>query len=171
VFVDTESMEFEAIENPAIGSPSGAGIQAAQFIVEQGAQAVVSGNVGPNAFDVLQAAGVAVYLFGGGTVGQAVQAFKAGQLPGAGAASAPAHSGIRPSRGGRMGRGMGMGRGMRRGMGLGMDRNTPPAAPTASSEKALSAQQELDELKEVASSLRAQLADLMDRLDRLEKGG
>ena len=47
LFVDTETMAFEAIQNPAIGASSGAGIQAAQFIVERGAQAVVSGNVGP----------------------------------------------------------------------------------------------------------------------------
>src|SRR5690554_2371286 len=80
VFVDTDTMAFEALENPAINAPGGAGIQAAQFIVEQKAQAVITGNVGPNAFNVLNAAGVGVYPFGGDTVRQAVEAFKAGEL-------------------------------------------------------------------------------------------
>ena len=162
-FVDTETMAFEAIQNPAIGASSGAGIQAAQFVVERGAQAVVSGNVGPNAFDVLDAAGVAVYLFGGGTIQQAVDACIAGQLSSAGGPSAAAHSGM----------GRGSGRGTGRGMGSRMNQpaprpqsQAPPSAPAAPA----AGEQELDELKQVAGSLRAQLADLVDRLDRLGKG-
>jgi len=112
VFVDTETMAFEAVENPAIAAAGGAGIQAAQFVVERGAQAVVTGNVGPNAFSVFQSARTPVYLFGGGTVRQAVEAFKSGQLPTAGGASAPAHAGMGMGRGTGMGRGMGMGRGV-----------------------------------------------------------
>ena len=74
VFVDTETMQFEAVENPAIGASGGAGIQAAQLVVERGAQAVVTGNMGPNAFSVFQSAGVPIYLFGGGTVREAAEA-------------------------------------------------------------------------------------------------
>jgi len=74
VFVDTETMAFEAVENPAINAAGGAGIQAAQFVVERGAQAVVTGNMGPSAFNVLQAADVPIYLFGGGRVGEAASA-------------------------------------------------------------------------------------------------
>jgi len=103
ILVDTETMEFEALENPAIGAPGGAGIQAAQFIVNRGAQAVVTGNVGPNAFGVLQAANITVYLFGNATVRHAVEAYNAGQLTATAGASAPAHAG--------MGRGMGRRRG------------------------------------------------------------
>jgi len=102
-FVDVDTMECESVENPALGASGGAGIQAAQFVLEQGAQAVVTGNMGPNAYGVLQASGKEVYLFGGGTVRQAVEAFKAGQLQAMMGASVPAHSG--------------MGRGMRRRMG------------------------------------------------------
>ena len=165
VFVDTETMAYEAVENPAEGASSGAGIQAAQFIVERGAQVVVSGNVGPNAFDVLQAAGVAVYLFGGGTVQQAVDAYKAGQLPSAGAPSAPAHTGL----GGGPGRGTGMGRGMGRGMGMG--RGVTPSAWPAAPPDVPAPETELEELKNMASKLRARMAEVMERLDRLEKGG
>jgi predicted Fe-Mo cluster-binding NifX family protein len=166
ISVDTETMEFEAVENPAVNAAGGAGIQAAQFIVERGAQAVVTGNMGPNAFNVLQAANVPVYLFGGGTVRQAAEACKAGQLPAAGGASAPAHAG------------MGRGRGMGRGMGMGMGRRasgdlppTPPPSPMTTADPTPSREEEIASLKDVAGGLRKQLASVMERLDRLEKGG
>lgn len=94
LFVDTETMHFEAVENPAANAAGGAGIQAAQFVVERGVQAVVTGNVGPNAFQVFQAAGVPVYLFGGGTAREAVEACKAGRLSSADSATRPAHAGM-----------------------------------------------------------------------------
>ena len=164
VFVDTETMEFEAVENPAINAPGGAGIQAAQFVIERGAQAVVTGNMGPNAFNVFQSAGVPIYLFGGGTVREAVEAYKAGELQSVADANVQAGMG--------MGRGMSMGRGMGRGMGTGMGRRAvvsptpfaPPAAPAASQKEEIAA------LREMASGLRKQLAEVMERLDRLEKG-
>ena len=102
VFVDTETMEFEAVENPAITAGGGAGIQAAQFVIERGAQTVVTGNTGPNAFNVFQAANVPVHFFGGGTVREAVEAYKAGGLQSTAGANAQAGMGT--------GRGMGMGR-------------------------------------------------------------
>ena len=94
ILVDTETMQFEAAPNPAVSAGGGAGIQAAQFVIERGAQAVVSGNVGPNAFDVFRASGIPVYLFKGGTVRQAVEAYKEGQLSSAGSATVSAHAGM-----------------------------------------------------------------------------
>ena len=94
VFVDTETLQFEGVNNPCMGAGGGAGIQAAQFVVDRGAQAVLSHNVGPNAFAVLQAAGVAVYRIDGGTVRQAVEAFGSGSLPRLDGPSASAHRGL-----------------------------------------------------------------------------
>jgi predicted Fe-Mo cluster-binding NifX family protein len=165
VFVDTDTMVSDAVENPAIAASGGAGIQAAQFVVEQGARAVVTGNMGPNAFNVLQSAGVPIYLFGGGTVRQAVEAFQAGQLPKAGEASAPAHAGM------GMGRGMGAGRGMGMGAGMGAGRqawSAPSPAPQPAA--APSRVEEIAALQDMAGDLRKQLADVVERLDRLEKG-
>ena len=102
IFVDTESMEFEAVANPAISAPGGAGIQAAQFVASQGAKAVLTGKMGPNAFNVLQTAGVQVFTVAGGTVREAVEAYKGGRLSPVSGATVSAHAG--------MGRGRGRGR-------------------------------------------------------------
>ncbi len=176
VFVDTETMAFETAPNPAISAPGGAGIQAAQFVIEQGAQAVLTGNVGPNAFGVFQAANVPIYLVGGGTVGEAVEAYKAGRLPSTAGASAPAHAGMGRGRG--MGRGMGMGGGRGMGGGMGMGRGmgmgaAPPVqpAPSPAPSSGASREEEVAALREMAGNLRQQLADVVDRLEKLEKGG
>ncbi|MBC8449674.1 MAG: NifB/NifX family molybdenum-iron cluster-binding protein [Chloroflexi bacterium] len=163
VFVDTETMQCEAVDNPAMSAAGGAGIQAAQFIVEQGAQAVLSGNMGPNAFNVFQAANVPVYLISGGTVQEAVEAYKAGRLPSTADANVQAHAGMGMGRG----MGMGMGRGRGRGMGWGM---TPPAAssaPTAPRERGR--EEEIAELGRAAGELRQQLAEIMERIEKLGK--
>jgi predicted Fe-Mo cluster-binding NifX family protein len=120
IFVDTDTLEFEAVSNQAVSAPGGAGIQAAQMVTEQGAEAVITGNVGPNAFNVLSSAGVQIYLTQGGTVQQAVEALKAGQLQSLGGPSAGMHAGMGMGRGMAQGTGRGMGQGMGRGMGRGM---------------------------------------------------
>jgi predicted Fe-Mo cluster-binding NifX family protein len=159
IFVDTETMAFEALENPAIGAPGGAGIQAAQFVVEHGAQAVVTGNTGPNAFNVLQSANVSVYLSGGGTVREAVEAYTAGQLFATSGASAEAHAGTG---------GMDGGMAMERSMGRGAAVSSNPPAPAAAF--AGSREDEMAALRDLAGDLRKQLAELLARLDRLERG-
>ena len=161
VFVETDSMEVENVENPAIDSPSGAGIEAAQFVVEQGAEAVVTGNVGPNAFSVLEASGVPVYLLQGGTVGEVVEAYKEGELAEAGGATGPAHAG--------MGRGGGMGRGMGKGRGTAHSAAPPSASPRSRRDPDARRADEIAELQGMAAALRRQLAEVMERLDQLEK--
>lgn len=104
ILVDTETMQFEAVANPALSASGGAGIQAAQFVAGLGAEAIVTGNVGPNAYGVLRAAGVAVYLNNGGTVRQAVEAYNAGELEATSAPSGPAHAGMGRGGGRRQGR-------------------------------------------------------------------
>jgi predicted Fe-Mo cluster-binding NifX family protein len=152
LIVDTETLAFEAVPNPAMNQGGGAGIQAAQFIVSQGAEAVLTGNLGPNAFEVLQAADVPGYLVPDGTIRNAVEAYKAGRLQPMGQASVAAHGG--------MGAGVGSGRGERGNL-------APPfpseAAPNPAKET------ELAELRQTLKSLRQQLADTMERLEQLEK--
>jgi predicted Fe-Mo cluster-binding NifX family protein len=83
---DTDTLQWEAQPNPGVSAPGGAGIQAAQFAAEKKVDAVISGDFGPNAYDALQAADVAMYLFGSRcTVREAIERFKAGKLERVGA--------------------------------------------------------------------------------------
>ncbi len=68
IIVDSETLAFEAVSNQGIMASSGAGIKAAQFVSEQGAKAVISGNIGPNAFDTLSAANVDIYIGASGKI-------------------------------------------------------------------------------------------------------
>ena len=69
----------------------GAGIQAAWNVHETGAEAVLTGNVGPNAFAMLDALGIQVYVGLTGTVQDAIKRFKAGELEVAEAPNVKAH--------------------------------------------------------------------------------
>ena len=81
VIIDTDSDDFEVVDNAQnLNAAQGAGIQAAQNVAELGVEAVVTGNVGPNAFRTLDAAEVKVFLCGEETVQQALDSFKAGAL-------------------------------------------------------------------------------------------
>ena len=176
VLVETETLQFEAIENPAIAAPSGAGIQAAQLVVEKGAQAVVTGNIGPNALEVFQSAGVPIYRSEDGTVQDAVEAFKAGKLQPIAIPNAQAGAGTGAGQGmgmGRsMGRGRGMGRGRRMGHGMGMGGRTaaPPTPGVPSPVSANSREEEIATLKETTSELQRQLDEAKRRLDELTAG-
>lgn len=95
VIVETDTMEFTALQNPGATAGGGAGIQAAQVIASTGATAVVAGHMGPNAHQALAAAGIQILPFGGGTVRQAVEAVKAGQLTPADAPTVAEHFGMK----------------------------------------------------------------------------
>ena len=111
LFVDPDTMEYEAVQNPNVAAGGGAGIQSAQLISDHGATVVLTGNCGPNAFQVFGAAGVKIIVGVGGIARQAVEQFKAGTLKSADQPNVASHFGM----GGGGGRGMGGGQG--RGMG------------------------------------------------------
>ncbi len=101
IIVDSENMIFEAVANTAAGNMSGAGIQAAQTIANKGAKVLITGNVGPNAFQALSATGTKIVTGAFGTVREVVEKYKRGELKETGA----------PTVGGHFGMGMGKGRG------------------------------------------------------------
>ncbi|WP_028845519.1 NifB/NifX family molybdenum-iron cluster-binding protein [Thermodesulfovibrio thiophilus] len=65
IIYDTETMQYEALENSWKEAIGGAGIQAAQFVVQKGAKKVITGRVGSNAEMVLKKAGVSIFDFEG----------------------------------------------------------------------------------------------------------
>lgn len=80
LLIDTESMEFESIRNSSKSARGGAGVQAAETLSNNGADAVATGNVGPNAFDALEAAGIDIYTGASGTVKDVVDDYQEGKL-------------------------------------------------------------------------------------------
>ena len=92
VVVETEDNSCTSLENSQnLNAMQGAGIQAAQQVVKLQAEAVVTGNVGPKAFQALQAADVKCYIGATGTVAQAVKQLVDGQLEWARAANVEGH--------------------------------------------------------------------------------
>ena len=96
--VDSESMTFEAIPNAATGAMGGAGIQAAQTMAKKGAKVLITGNIGPNAFQALSAAGIKIVTGAFGTVREAVEKYKKGELRETGAPSVRGHFGMSKGR-------------------------------------------------------------------------
>jgi predicted Fe-Mo cluster-binding NifX family protein/DNA-binding PadR family transcriptional regulator len=80
IFVDPETLVFETLPNPALDAPGGAGVQAAQTVLQKNVSAVIAPSLGPNAFRVIQAAGIPAYRMEGATVREVVVAYNAGRL-------------------------------------------------------------------------------------------
>lgn len=80
VILDTATQQVDVISNPSASISRGAGVGAAQKIVDEGCEVVISGNMGPNAFHVLRSAGVKIYEAGDVTVEQALKQFNQGEL-------------------------------------------------------------------------------------------
>ena len=69
----------EAIENKSTDQMSGAGISTAQLMAEKKVNAVITGNVGPRALDVLRQFNIEVYS-GSGAIKKVLQEFINGKL-------------------------------------------------------------------------------------------
>ena len=92
IVVDTESGDFRAHDNAVnLNAAQGAGIQTGRNVANLGVEAVITGNVGPNAFKTLNAAGVKIFLAEKQSAQQAVDSYKAGELKEVGQANVEGH--------------------------------------------------------------------------------
>jgi predicted Fe-Mo cluster-binding NifX family protein len=80
VIVDMDTAEQQAVANPAAQLGSGAGIRAAEFLIRQEVDVVISGAFGPKAYDVLHTSGVRLYQAKSGTVDDLVARLLNGDL-------------------------------------------------------------------------------------------
>ena len=94
LLVDPETMNAEALDNSNAQARGGAGIQAAQQLAQAGVDAVITGNIGPNAFQTLQAAGIDIYIGASGPALDVIQRYKNGELEKATGASVGSHFGM-----------------------------------------------------------------------------
>ncbi|MFX1286354.1 MAG: NifB/NifX family molybdenum-iron cluster-binding protein [Promethearchaeota archaeon] len=114
-FVVVDSSEQKIITtypNEARNAAGGAGIQAAQSLINQQVEVIIAPRMGPNAWNVLQGAGIKIFTGINGTVQQNIEAYIAGKL-----VEMTGVANFGPGMG--RGRGRGMGRGGGRGMGRG----------------------------------------------------
>lgn len=92
LLVDTETMNFDvALNSQSLDLAQGAGIQSAQNVLIHKPDVVLTGNCGPKAFRVLQAAGVKVVVGVKGRIADAIGDYLNGKYPEATEANVEGH--------------------------------------------------------------------------------
>ncbi|MBW1817250.1 MAG: NifB/NifX family molybdenum-iron cluster-binding protein [Deltaproteobacteria bacterium] len=94
LIIDTHDMSFEVFDNVNVGLTQGAGVQSARFVISKGAQAVITGNIGPNAIRALSAVGVEVVLCQEGSNIGAIEKYQKGEFKSVNGASVREHYGM-----------------------------------------------------------------------------
>ena len=97
IIVKIENKEIKShifVQNQAATAATGAGIAAAQTIIAQGVQIVISSNFGPNAFMLLQQSKIKLYQVHGLTIKDALQQLIDEKLPEMSQSSAPSKFGM-----------------------------------------------------------------------------
>lgn len=116
LIVDIDSLEMEVVDNSGVNIAQGAGIAATELIVAKGAEALLTGHVGPKAYTALKSAGLNIYegVSPNDTIEEAVKRFKEGKVKESSRNIEDAiyGPGLGRCRGGGRSRGRGMGRGM-----------------------------------------------------------
>lgn len=81
IIYETNDDSFEFIDNVQnLEAAQGAGIQAAQNVVNKDVEAVITGHCGPKAFKVLSASGVKVYTTEISKISDIIEKFKNNEL-------------------------------------------------------------------------------------------
>ncbi|MBD3286896.1 dinitrogenase iron-molybdenum cofactor biosynthesis protein [candidate division WOR-3 bacterium] len=90
-FLIIEDDKVEAIENENLTAGGGVGVQTSQMLADKGVEAVIAGNFGPKAFQVLDAAGIKAYSASGKKVSEALDLLSQGKLEPVQGASKQSH--------------------------------------------------------------------------------
>ncbi len=167
---DGEIRNVEIAQNQYANASSGAGIQAAGFVTNQGAEAVISGNFGPNVASVLNQSGVQMIPASGIGVREAVQKYLNEELNPVSQATSSAKRGM----GGGGGRGMGMGRGMQsqqpsqQSMQKSPQQNQQSTEPSTQQNSQSSKDDRIDSLENRLDKLEDQLNEIVEGLEDLK---
>ncbi|MCD6577052.1 MAG: NifB/NifX family molybdenum-iron cluster-binding protein [Anaerolineaceae bacterium] len=94
MLIDPEDKIFSIEENPAQNASGGAGVQAAQWMVDKEVAAVIVGNLGPKAHDVLSAAKISAFKHKSGSIEETIEAYKNKELESFFEPNVDAHAGI-----------------------------------------------------------------------------
>ena len=173
IIVDPETIEYEALDNTNTMAAGGAGISTGQMIISKGVGAVLTGNCGPNAYQVLSSAGVQVITGVSGRIKDAIEEYRSGKFQTNASANVPDHFGMGEDvgTGGGTGRniggGIGMGRGMGRGMGKGRGMGGGITLLSSPTSQPSSPEEEIETLKVQSHELARQLAEIQHRIEKL----
>jgi len=151
IIVEPKSLEYKVFENPNIDVAGGAGIQSGRMMADNGVKSVLTGNVGPNAFQTLTAAKVEIITGVSGTVREAIQRYNNGEYQSTKEATVADHFGM-ASGGGASNPGMGRGSGVSSSVG----------------QQQMSPDQELHRLKGQAEAMKQELDMMNNRIKELE---
>lgn len=77
---NTETEQKSFLANAAANAQGGAGIQAAQFVVDQNTNAILTPTIGKNSADVIKGSGIKIYLTSGCSIQDNIAAFLDGKL-------------------------------------------------------------------------------------------
>jgi predicted Fe-Mo cluster-binding NifX family protein len=92
IIYDLDNDSYQYVDNTQnLNAMQGAGIQAAQNIVNQDVEALITGHCGPKAFSVLSSANVKIFTGSEGTVQEALEKYKNNDLQEATSADVEGH--------------------------------------------------------------------------------
>ena len=94
MLIDPETKIFTIEENPAQNASGGAGVKAAQWMIDKEATAVITGNLGPKAHNVLSSANMPAFKSQGGNIEEMLKAYNEKELESFFEPNVDAHSGI-----------------------------------------------------------------------------
>ncbi len=90
---DTEGGEIKVLENQGKNASGGAGIYASNQLIDENIDVIITGNLGPNAFEIIEKSGVKAYKCDGIVIAEAIEKYKKGELEEI-KMSGPAHHGV-----------------------------------------------------------------------------
>jgi predicted Fe-Mo cluster-binding NifX family protein len=163
IIADSETAEFEVMDNSSTLAGGGAGISAAQAIVDMGAKTVLTGNCGPNAYQVLSSAGIQVITGVSGKVKDAIKDYRSGKLKASAQENGLDQIGIESSSE------MEGNFGVRRGMGRGKNIVRHMTLPVRLAPQSLNLEQELHTLKVQSQALSQKLDSIQSRIEEIEE--
>ncbi|WP_027624612.1 NifB/NifX family molybdenum-iron cluster-binding protein [Clostridium lundense] len=77
---DTESGQIKVIENKGLNSSGVAGIAASNQLIEEKIDVIITGNLGPNAFELIEKAGIKAYKSGNIAINSVLEKYNKGEL-------------------------------------------------------------------------------------------
>lgn len=80
IIYDLETGQFKTVDNKGQSSSGGAGIAAAQQLIDESVETVITGNVGPNAHELLISSNIKIYKGDNILCKDLIKAYKEGKL-------------------------------------------------------------------------------------------